>query len=439
MLILAHAALWLWYSSDDEAKLVLYAGVGFVVGILVFVRGFRMLQRKRLILDTPTARVHSAAIGLVELNGLAVGPYTLTSPITMRPSFYYRTALWHEVGEGKNRHWELAVDERFHVPFFLKDQTGMVLVNPHGAELDIHCDFSGTYHTSMFSGGMMPPRVAEFAGANGVSLSRPLKVEEYCLKPSNALYVLGTLATNPGLTAAPAPVPTLLPAANISNLDFGGWRSGVLGMLAGLASVKAGAARQKPLPTFSPGPAQLTDIDRKLAERRAGQFAPGDGEGLTALDRKIAAHHAAEQAAQPKAAPSAPTSDAPDPRLRSAAVLAATAANPAAIAAVAAVSGGSLPQTVAQSLGAAAPPAKDAPKPAPGLGDFAVNAQEETFPEKCPTVLCKGENNPAFYISWRSQKEIVKDLSLRSTLFIFGGPALSALCLWYMLAYFHAL
>ena len=443
MLSLAHLAFWLRSSSDNEAKLVLYAGLGFALGILIFVRGFRMLQRKRLIMDTPVAHVRSAAIGLVELNGLAVGPYTLTSPITMRASYYYRTKLWHEVGEGKNRHWELAVDERFHVPFFLKDQTGMVLVNPHGAEMDIHCDFSGTYGTSMFSGGMMPPRVAEFAGANGVALNRPLKVEEYCLKPRNALYVLGTLATNPGLTASATPVPTLLPAANMSNLDFGGWRSGVLGMLAGLANVSTGGGRQKPLPTFQSGPVELTEIDRKLAERRAGLFNPAAGEHLTALDRKIAAFHAAEETAAVLHAPAtaAPAPQAADPRLRSAAVLAAAAVDPAAAAAVAAMSGSSLPQMVAQSLGAAAAPqpAKEAPKAVPGLDTFAVDAQEEAFPEKCPTVICKGEHNPAFYISWRSQKEIVKELSLRSTLFIFGGPALSALCLWYVLSYFHAL
>ena len=117
MLLLAQLALWL--SSSDEGKTVFYACVGFVIGILLFVRGFRMLQRKRLILDTPTAHVRSAAIGLVELNGLAVGPHTITSPITNRPSFYYRTALWREVGSGKNRHWELAVDERFAPWLFL--------------------------------------------------------------------------------------------------------------------------------------------------------------------------------------------------------------------------------------------------------------------------------------------------------------------------------
>jgi hypothetical protein len=435
--VLPQAHLALWLSSSDDGKIVLYAAAGFVIGILLFVRGFRMLQRKRLILDTPASHIRSAAIGLVELNGLAVGPNTITSPITMRPSLYYRTALWREVGSGKNRHWELAVDERFHVPFFLKDQTGMVLVNPHGAEMDIHCDFTGSYSTSMFSGANVPPRVVEFAAANGISVSSPLKVEEYCLKPRNALYILGTLATNPGLTCGPTPVPTLPPSTDVSKFDLAGGSTGLASSLVGLANLKINVSVTKPVPTFAPsGPVKLTDIDRKLAEHRAGQHPPETVEKLTDIDRRIAAFHAAE----PSSAAVKPHIDPADPRARSAAVVAAAALNPAAAAAIATVGGTSLPQAIAQTTGAAAAqPAKETPRPASGPDGFAVDAREELYPDKSPTVICKGEHNPAFYISWRSQKEVVSELSTRSTLFIFGGPALSALCLWYLLWYLRAL
>ncbi|HVP44134.1 MAG TPA: hypothetical protein VMS96_11930 [Terriglobales bacterium] len=413
MLPLAHAALWL-SSSSDEGKTVLYAAIGFVVGIFLFIRGFRMLQRKRLILDTPTAKVRSAAIGLVELTGLAVGPDTITSPITQRPCFYYRTAVWKEEGSGKNRHWAQKIDERFHVPFFLKDETGLVLVNPHGAELDIHCDFKAEYSRSMFSSAGVPPRVAEFAGRNGVALDDNVRVEEYCLKPRNALYILGTLATNAGLAPDPTPVPTLLPSANVSSLDFGGGRVGLASSLMNLANLRINVNVQA-RPTFAaPGPVPLTDFDRKMAARRAAQ-------------------------APTEPAPPPAKYDPADPRAaRSAAILAA--ADPAAAAAVATVAGTSLPQAIAQTSGAAAAQtAKPGPKPQTGMEQVAAAAEQDVFPAKCPTVICKGSNNPAFYISWRSQKEIVSELSTRSTLLIFGGPVLSALCLWYLLSYFHAM
>jgi hypothetical protein len=52
---------------------VAIAIVGACAGVYWFYRGFRLLQRKRLILNTPGSKIHSAAMGLVEINGLAVG------------------------------------------------------------------------------------------------------------------------------------------------------------------------------------------------------------------------------------------------------------------------------------------------------------------------------------------------------------------------------
>ena len=45
---------------------LLWAWVGVILGPYCFWRGFRTLQRKRLILDTPRATVRAAALGLGE-------------------------------------------------------------------------------------------------------------------------------------------------------------------------------------------------------------------------------------------------------------------------------------------------------------------------------------------------------------------------------------
>jgi hypothetical protein len=54
-----------------------WAALGLVIGPYLFYRGFRLLQRKRLILDIPRSTVRTAAMGGVEVSGKAVGPYTL--------------------------------------------------------------------------------------------------------------------------------------------------------------------------------------------------------------------------------------------------------------------------------------------------------------------------------------------------------------------------
>jgi hypothetical protein len=80
--------------SPNPNAFLLWCVVGFCAGIGLFIYGFRLLQRRRLILDTPFSKIRSAAMGMVEVSGQAVGPYTMVAPITARPCYYYRTQVW---------------------------------------------------------------------------------------------------------------------------------------------------------------------------------------------------------------------------------------------------------------------------------------------------------------------------------------------------------
>jgi hypothetical protein len=44
-------------------------------------------------------------------------------------------------------------------------------------------------------------------------------------------------------------------------------------------------------------------------------------------------------------------------------------------------------------------------------------------------MIVKGQNEPTFVISWRSEKELKSRLRNRAALHIFGGAALSVVCL----------
>jgi hypothetical protein len=45
-------------------------------------------------------------------------------------------------------------------------------------------------------------------------------------------------------------------------------------------------------------------------------------------------------------------------------------------------------------------------------------------------VLMKGAHSPAFFISWRSQRDVVKSLGWKSALMIWGGPAVTLVCVY---------
>ena len=74
---------------SEPARLIAWCAIGFCGGLYLFFNGFRLLHRRHLILDTPLSKIRSASMGMVELSGLAVGPYTLIAPVTARPCYYF--------------------------------------------------------------------------------------------------------------------------------------------------------------------------------------------------------------------------------------------------------------------------------------------------------------------------------------------------------------
>lgn len=343
--------------------------IGACGGVYFFYHGFRLLQRKRLIMNTPASKVRSAAMGLVEISGLANGPYSLTAPITGMPCYYYRTIAWEWKQQGKSSNWVKAADESLHVPFYLEDNTGRVLVNPQGAELEIHRDFHDEFSQSLFSSNLgIPANVTNFLLTHDVSTDTKIKVEEYCIKPKNALFILGTLAQNPGVTVSVVPVRTELSEINLAG--------SLLGSLNPVPGVHISS--NLTLSTFGGD----TLSEKRLSENT--QPHPLDA----TQQAKIAA-------ALTKAGITSPTAWA----------AAGINANP----------------VVATTSNCAAAAAAPAP---------------EQFDLHPPVVLMKGAHNPAFFISWRSQREVVKSLGWKSALMIWGGPALTLLCVYVLAGQF---
>jgi len=354
-----------------------WAFVGACVGVYLFYRGFQLLQRRRLILNIPASKVRSASLGLVEVSGLAVGPYTMPAPITALPCYYYHTQAWELRQSGKNKEWKKVADESLHVPFYLDDNTGRVLVDPRDAEMDLHRDFHEEFSSSLFSSNLsIPTNVSGFLARHGVSGDRPIKIDEYCIKPKNALFILGTLAENPGLAVSPTPVAST-GGQHIFNIQLPG------------------------------------TVSQELAD--AMQALPGINVSWSATHAEFGG--APPDRPQPGAIPAAAQAKV------AAAMTKAGIMNPAAWAAA----GLQEPSVSVNAQG-------HATGAAPAASPAAVPAEEFDLNPK--TVLMKGQNNPAFFISWRSQREVAESLAWKSTLMIWGGPALTVLCLYVLAAKF---
>jgi E3 Ubiquitin ligase len=184
---------------------VLACLAGTAIGPVLFFKGFRMLRFKRMILNTPLSRIHSASIGLVEVTGMPVGPHVLSAPVTGDACYYYRVRAWQWVEDGNNHYWKSALDESLYVPFFLEDSTGRVLIDPQGADLDVHKSFSDEISASLFrSSDFIPANIRDFLLKRALVPYEKIKVEESIIPQGFPLFVFGTLGEVPALNQRPS-------------------------------------------------------------------------------------------------------------------------------------------------------------------------------------------------------------------------------------------
>ena len=88
---------------------------------------FRLYRKKRVMEDTPSSKMRSVAIGLVEINGAVEKiDKILEDPFDhMECVFYY---VMIEKFDIKNEIWVVKHDEQRSLPFFLSDETGSVFI-----------------------------------------------------------------------------------------------------------------------------------------------------------------------------------------------------------------------------------------------------------------------------------------------------------------------
>ena len=361
---------------SDPAQLYFWCALGLCAGIGLFVYGFRLLQRRRLILDTPFSKIRSAAMGMVEISGLAVGPYTMVAPITERECFYYRTLVYEWKQQGKSKQWVKVASECLHVPFFVDDNTGRILIDPRGADLDLHRDFEQEFSDSLFTTKEPAPvNVRDFLARHGVTTNNKIKVEEFCIKPKNSLFVLGTLTDNPGLEVSARPVQDVSPIRTVTAHGFS------LSLSVGRNEIQTGSS----IPQFS--------VQHQASEPTVIRLSSSTSLSSSQMtqQQKIAA-----------------------------ALVKAGISNPTAWTAAGISSAANSPVQVldhSSDLGE--------------NGDGSSNSNG--FDLHPPAVLMKGMNDKTFLISWRSQKEIANSLGWKCGLMIWGGPALALLSLYLLL------
>lgn len=172
-----------------------------LVGSVLFIVGVYFHKRKRLIADTPTSKIRSLAMGLVEIFGqvIPLQNKVFKSPFTDNDCVYYRYTIEEYKSSGKNSHWVTIKKEEQRTLFYLKDDTGEVLIDPTGAQIDAKKDFE--FQSSL--GKDPPQQVIRFLTTHHLShegflgLNKTMRYQETIIAPNDSLYIMGTAGENP--------------------------------------------------------------------------------------------------------------------------------------------------------------------------------------------------------------------------------------------------
>jgi len=165
-----------------------------VLAVGGFVIGFRWWRWARLIEDTPTSRVRSAAQGYVELIGTArTMPGTpIIAPLSRRPCTWWSFRIERRVSDGKRKRWQTVQRGQSDGLFLLEDDTGRCIVDPEEAE--VHESASDRWYGNSPLPEAGPPVHKGFRG-----FGSGYRYTERRLHDGDPIYAIGWFRTDDGL------------------------------------------------------------------------------------------------------------------------------------------------------------------------------------------------------------------------------------------------
>lgn len=143
--------------SSARWYLVMTLLVGLGPGLSILGLGFQRLHERNLVADTPTSKIRSMALGLVEIEGVAKpAADTFRAPFSDEQCLLYTYKVEEYKQQGKHKSWVTIDEGKRAAPFYVDDGTGQVLVAPDEARLNLPEE-----RTVHVGGGEKPPEVVQ--------------------------------------------------------------------------------------------------------------------------------------------------------------------------------------------------------------------------------------------------------------------------------------
>ncbi|MFI4936882.1 MAG: GIDE domain-containing protein [Candidatus Berkiellales bacterium] len=143
--------------------------------LFFFYQSYKYLLKARIVEDTATAKIRSAAQGYTELRGIQhpLSGQPLIASLTKRPCTWYAYTIEHYYSE----RWTLLEQRQSDQPFELHDDTGVCIIDPKGAQITTPCEDSW-FGFARFPKGKPRTLIGRLIGSLGRYRYREWRMEE---------------------------------------------------------------------------------------------------------------------------------------------------------------------------------------------------------------------------------------------------------------------
>lgn len=177
--------------------------IAFLAGSTVysFYYCFVSWRRNRVVGDTPTSRVRSAAQGYVEFTGRGTTPPNTENkaPLSGIPCAWWRYKIERR-GENRSRSWSTVQSGTSETPFILDDGTGQCLIDPRGAEVFPSAN-DVWYGSSDWPDGVRIPSGGGVLGwLQDAAATGKYRYSEHRLETQERLYAIGSFRSLGGVS-----------------------------------------------------------------------------------------------------------------------------------------------------------------------------------------------------------------------------------------------
>lgn len=173
----------------------------YVLSLFLAYAGFVKKRELSYIADTPTSKIRSMPMGMVEVKGQALEgapEFVLSAPFSGRDCLAYRYEIQEYKQRGKHNRWVTVDSSLSDQRFLVDDGTGEVVVDPTGADFEFEDKKVYKVDSTEDANENIRDFVGDDDGPGGLIFENDRKYIEWIIRPGENVYVNGYASKEKG-------------------------------------------------------------------------------------------------------------------------------------------------------------------------------------------------------------------------------------------------